>query len=87
MIKMDGAPFAKHSESKPNFDDRKRMRYNDDPPPRNEPPPQRNFKSYDQAPPRPHHSAPPTRLTPPAMHIPPPTHNPPPDHYAQARGY
>ena len=30
MIKMDGAPFAKHNDSKPNFDDRKRMRFNDD---------------------------------------------------------
>ena len=51
MIKMDGAPFAKHNDTKPNFDDRKRMRFNDDQPRSdhryNDDPP-RNERSYDQ---------------------------------------
>ena len=44
MIKMDGAPFAKHNDSKPNFDDRKRMRFNDDQP--------RSDQRYNDDPPR-----------------------------------
>ena len=52
MIKMDGAPFAKHNDSKPNFDDRKRMRFNDDQPRSdhryNDDPPRNDQRSYDQ---------------------------------------
>lgn len=71
MIKMDGAPFAKHNDSKPNFDDRKRMRFNDDQPRSdhryNDEPPRNDQRSYqhdqygmDQAPPpRDHQSYPP----------------------------
>lgn len=50
MIKMDGAPFAKHNDSKPNFDDRKRMRFNDDQPRSdhryNDDPPRNDQRSY-----------------------------------------